>query len=47
MIPDGTFDQSDRLREDGVEIEVVPAWQWLAAENSKHRAQGAAERCVD
>jgi hypothetical protein len=22
------FDQSDRLREDGVDVEVVPAWQW-------------------
>lgn len=25
-----TFDQSDRLREDGVEVAVVPAWQWLS-----------------
>jgi predicted AAA+ superfamily ATPase len=25
-----TLDQSDHLREDGVEIEVVPAWRWLA-----------------
>ena len=24
-----TLDQSDRLREDGVEVEVVPAWRWL------------------
>jgi len=24
-----TLDQSDRLREDGIEIEVVPAWHWL------------------
>ena len=24
-----TLDQSDRLREDGVEIDVVPAWRWL------------------
>jgi predicted AAA+ superfamily ATPase len=24
-----TFDQADRLREDRVEIEVVPAWQWM------------------
>jgi hypothetical protein len=26
-----TFDQSDRLRENGVDVEVVPAWQWLSA----------------
>jgi predicted AAA+ superfamily ATPase len=26
-----TFDQSDRLREDGVDVDVVPAWQWLSA----------------
>jgi uncharacterized protein len=26
-----TFDQSDRLREGGLEVEVVPAWQWLWA----------------
>jgi len=25
-----TFDQSDRLREDGVEVEIVPAWRWLS-----------------
>ena len=25
-----TLDQSDRLCEDGVDIEVVPAWRWLA-----------------
>jgi predicted AAA+ superfamily ATPase len=25
-----TFDQSDRLREDGVDVSVVPAWQWLS-----------------
>lgn len=25
-----TFDQADRLVEDDVEIEVVPAWQWMA-----------------
>ena len=25
-----TFDQADRLVEDGVAIEVVPAWQWMA-----------------
>ena len=24
-----TLDQTDRLREDGVEIEILPAWQWL------------------
>jgi len=24
-----TLDQTDRLREDGVEIEVAPAWRWL------------------
>lgn len=24
-----TFDQTDRLREDGVEVDVVPAWRWL------------------
>jgi hypothetical protein len=25
-----TLDQADRLIEDGVEIEVVPAWRWMA-----------------
>lgn len=25
-----TLDQTDRLREDGVDIEVVPAWRWMA-----------------
>lgn len=25
-----TLDQSDRLREDGVEIDVIPAWRWMA-----------------
>lgn len=25
-----TLDQTDRLREGGVEIEVVPAWRWMA-----------------
>jgi len=25
-----TFNQTDRLREDGVEIDVVPAWQWMS-----------------
>jgi predicted AAA+ superfamily ATPase len=25
-----TFDQSDRLREDDVEVEIVPAWRWLS-----------------
>lgn len=25
-----TFDQTDRLREDGVEVEVVSAWRWMA-----------------
>ena len=24
-----TLDQTDRLHEDGVEIEILPAWQWL------------------
>lgn len=24
-----TLDQRDRLREDGVDIEVIPAWQWM------------------
>jgi uncharacterized protein len=24
-----TLDQSDRLREDGVEIDVIPAWRWM------------------
>ena len=24
-----TLDQTDRLREDGVEIDVVPAWRWM------------------
>jgi predicted AAA+ superfamily ATPase len=24
-----TLDQTDRLREDGVEIEVIPAWRWM------------------
>jgi len=24
-----TLDQTDRLREDGVAIEIVPAWKWL------------------
>ena len=24
-----TLNQTDRLREDGVEIEVIPAWRWL------------------
>ncbi len=26
-----TLDQTDRLREDGVEIEVVPAWRWMTS----------------
>jgi hypothetical protein len=26
-----TFDQTDRLREDGTEIDIVPAWQWMTA----------------
>ena len=25
-----TFDQTDQLREDGVAVDVVPAWQWMA-----------------
>jgi hypothetical protein len=25
-----TLDQTDRLREDGMEIEVIPAWRWMA-----------------
>jgi hypothetical protein len=25
-----TLDQSDRFVEEGVEVEVMPAWQWLA-----------------
>lgn len=24
-----TFDQTDRLREDGMEVEVLPAWRWM------------------
>jgi predicted AAA+ superfamily ATPase len=24
-----TFDQTDRLQESGVDIEIIPAWQWL------------------
>lgn len=28
-----TFDQSDHLREDGVDVEVVPAWQWLSEQD--------------
>jgi predicted AAA+ superfamily ATPase len=25
-----TLDQTDRMREDGVKIEVIPAWRWMA-----------------
>ena len=25
-----TLDQTDRLIEDGTQIEVVPAWRWMA-----------------
>jgi predicted AAA+ superfamily ATPase len=25
-----TLDQADRLVEDGVKIDVVPAWRWMA-----------------
>jgi uncharacterized protein len=25
-----TLDQTDRLREDGVDIEVIPAWRWMS-----------------
>ena len=25
-----TLDQADQLREDGVDIEVIPAWRWMS-----------------
>jgi len=25
-----TLDQTDRLKQDGVAIDVVPAWRWIA-----------------
>jgi hypothetical protein len=29
-----TLDQADRLREDGVSVEVTPAWRWMAGSTS-------------